>query len=341
MSRHRASSLARGFGYAAEALRLLRRRPGLLALPLLAVCFNVLEGTAARQALVTYTTVGRALVADARAWATDSEARRGLERPELALDELARQTASSALREIASPVPAPGLTGTAELVFMTATPTPDPEDSLWVGGAENTAISILLMLPLQALFLAFYYERLRTAVDPSAEALAFRLAVRRSYWRFLAILVLLSVLSAGLELACSSLAPALLFGPLWPGDVLLLPFALTLVAIVQDRVGLFQAVRSSAFTVFRQFPTAVVLLVLACLLMAGVHTLRAAAGLWLDILPDAVYLATPSPRAVAVQVVCNGLLAAVGVWLALAQFLWYRSNLGTAAEIPGAVQDCG
>jgi hypothetical protein len=332
-------------GYALGSARLLWRRPGLMVLPLLAVCFNVLEGTASRQLLVRYTVAGRALVEDSRAWVTDARLRHQLTRQELAPTELTRRTAESALGGFGSPVPAPGLTGTAELIYMAATEAPEPEDGVWVGLAENAALSIVLVLPLQALFLAFYYERLRAASEPAqgTKTLAFLPAARRNYGRFLLYLALLTAVSAGLWALCfgvaSDIAKGVLGSPDAPGPVvswsldfvqfwlvgvLLLPLALALVAMVQDRVGIFQAVRRGAVTFLRQLPTALVLLVLSSLPLAAVHTFRAAVALWLDYLPTSAYLATPPFGSVVLQAVSSGLLVPIGVWLALAQFLWYR-----------------
>jgi hypothetical protein len=129
-----------------------------------------------------------------------------------------------------------------------------------------------------------------------------------------------------------------IFDTQWPVLLLVLPLGLGLVVLLLDGVLFLEAARRSISTVVRQLPV--------CLMLAGLFFLglvllylyrEVAAARFVHTAPEMLSL-SPSPAGFALQFSYGALAALLGVWLALAQFLWYReASPAPAISAPNGV----
>jgi hypothetical protein len=188
-----------------------------------------------------------------------------------------------------------------------------------------------LVVALVALFLSGYYGLLTNATGalPSGQGV-FGASLKANYWRFLGYLAAmlaarrgLVYLSGFLPVGESDLWTRLyLFAHTWAAPLLLAPFALGPVAITLDRVGVLRAARRSAKTVLRGLPVCLVLLALFFLVLVPVQIYQTVVAT--RVLSRGFFSAQAVAGNAAQSLVAGAAFALLGVWLCLAQFLWYR-----------------
>ncbi len=155
--------------------------------------------------------------------------------------------------------------------------------------------------------------------EPEAAGV-FRVAVRRNFLPFLGYEVVLVVLARILSQAVW-VFPSL--ASLWVEPVLMLPLALGFVAITCDGVGTREAVKRSMRTVLRYFPAGLALLLVSFAVHVLVYLYRTALSAQTNLQAD---LSGHRLWWIGADHLIGGMaLILLGVWLALAQFLWYEN----------------
>jgi len=318
------SRFVAGFGYAGQAARLLWRRPGLLWLPMLVVLFNAAEITTSNLLYFTATTQGRDVARTVR------------REPEMAerivsLSNIGYGAAKGALTRQHAPVQGPELRGTRMLITNVTGGRFGRYpwySSLWLW----LALSLILSAPLIAWFRAGYYGMLRAVIRGEPGRGLFWTSVRARYWAFLGYEVVLvaadwAVRNAHLLVGYSPspiMARIEAIAAAWAEPVILLLLALGFVAITLEGVGTVKAVGRSARTVVRDFPVLLVLAVTTFVLLLPANTYGDVA--FHRLYSSHGYL---SPFGIAwggvLGIAIGALNLVIGVWLALAQFLWYRA----------------
>ena len=322
---------ARAPGYAAEAWRVLRRHPVLLVLPLAVAVFNAAERGTMTYVAFRDTAAGREIMArvptgfDARA-------------TEVRLRSRDLFPLWTAVDRCAYPVPAVSPQGTLQLVGMVATR--EARNSIvlvaWV-------MNLLVVLPLAALVLSGYYGVVGNAVAEGAVSWrSFWGYVRRYFVRFYLFGVLLAVATGGLvEIALTRSATTGLYAAVTlVAEVITFALALTLVAVVAGEAALPRALRSGAAVVARSLPVAVFLLAMWVVALAFAAVLHYLIGLVLKASLPPVDIIALQPYLIPGNAVVDGLLAAIGAWLLIASFLWYRNRTATASLAPPSVGRC-
>jgi hypothetical protein len=334
--------------YGRDAFRLLRRHPALLLLPVAIAVFNAAESSVGSYLTMTRTAFGRELTQLKTAQRRPNRGLSVVLRAELSLQGLADKFASEAPLTFASPIPHPKLFGLQDLIGAAVTPTRRQgfEVSPWSWEIFAPLSLLLVVLPLAALVLSGYYGRLLEAATGAAPpGLALGRYARRWFVRFLWYLVLgyviqlipflvFSSVSGPSELSMRLLASYSLWAPRIVGVLL----ALTPVAIVMDDAPILGALKRGVLTVVRGWRTTLVLLAMLAVARAVAAVLdgiisAVLCGVW-DLPP------TPASTlaSIAVHAVYRTALALLGVWLCLAQFLWYREANPAPVAITEEIQ---
>jgi len=323
----------RALTYARDAFRLLRRRPALLLLPVAIAVFNAAESSVGSYLTMSRTALGREWTQLKTEQRRPNRELSVVLRAELSLQGLADRFTSEAPLTFASPIPHPELFGLQGLVGAAVTPAGRQDFEIRPGWRLFVPLSLLLVvLPLAAVVLSGYYGRLLEAATGAAPpGLALGRYARRWFVRFLWYLVLgcviqlipflvFSSVSGPSELSVRLLASYSLWAPRIVGVLL----ALTPVAIVMDDAPFLRALRRGIHSVVRGWITALVLLAMLAVACAVPVILTGALGALYSRVPDL----PPTPASTLASAIVHGvrhaLLAVIGVWLALAQFLWYR-----------------
>lgn len=325
----------RALTYAREAHHLLRRRPALLLLPIAIAVFNAAELGVGSYLSVTQTAFGRRALASMVPGQSEASRKAQL-RAELSPAAWAHNAALQSPLTFATPIPYLELSGVQGLVWTAVIPA-KAEDFPPLRPAQTLVLAVhaLLMLPLAALVLSGYYRRLLEAIPASSPA---GLQMRQRFAGFLWYLTLVYVATnAGLVwlLAVPSGVCGLTFSLLtWGPRVFGVLVALTPVALASDDAPFLSALKRGVRTVVRGWPTTLALLLMLFLGSAIAVALR---GLLGAAIPG-LHALPPTPAStltsVAVQAGYQSALALLGVWLCLAQFLWYRDANPVPAAIP-------
>jgi hypothetical protein len=335
----------RGFGYAAEAARLLWRRPALLVLPLLAMVFNLAEGELGSYLTRTRTVAGREQTAERRAL-TAEDAR-------MARGAIPAGALMKAMEEFRAPISGPSLRGVYGAIVAAVGPDPAelPARGLaryWLVAAFLAGL-LLVVVPV-GLFRAGYYRVLLRAVRGEGGGReVFAGSLREDWPRFVTYTGLVYALGWGLQWAWPYLAylaraggdlglALAMLALLWAAPVLLLLPGLGVVAISLDRVGPVRALGRSAATVLRGLPVWLVLLALLFLVVAPLQYYELAVRA--RIFSEGPYTPKAMVGGLALSFTSGLFLTVIGIWLALAQFLWYRdANPAPAAAPAGPAPD--
>jgi len=339
----------RALGYIEEAWRLIRRHPTLLLLPILIAVFNEFERDVGGYWATNYTAYGRMAKQLIPRPADPVHEAIQDQRARLAPATLLPNSAYTAVGSYVYPVGLlPSFHGAqrvlwAAYLFDSSGQSHFPQSPLWPFTVQW--LVVLLLLPLGAMLTAGYYGWLRSAVSRVESPWpTFWENVRSCFWRFFLYQGLVFVLSLlinvpGLYLQGSPQSP-LLWGigtylSVWVGSLVALPFALGMIAIVEGDLPVVAAARRSFSTIRRDLATAVMLWValwLACAVVSAAES-----GLKIPliaVLGDPYGLPTTFVWGM-LAASSSAALALLGVWLCLAQFLWYRD----ANPIPAVVPD--
>jgi hypothetical protein len=312
---------ARALGYAREAARLLVRRPGLLALPLLVLLFCAAEGALGNYLTGIATTIGR----------QDRAASHAPVLPPQDTGSWLRRTpaaaARAALEDFRQPVTGPRLAGVYVLLTMATQPgyidDADSGLSRYWPLAELPASLLLVIVP-SAIFLAGYYGVVSRVVggEPDGRE-AFMSRLKENGWQFVAYLALVYLIHWGLGRVAPGLWPSR-----WVTPVVLLLTGLGLMAITREGVGAVRALGRSASTILRDLPVCLTLLALLFVMLVPLKFCGLAA---MDRASAAGFYSPEGVVRIAVfTLATGGIYTLIGVWLVLAQFLWYReASAGT------------
>ena len=316
----------RAVGYAAEALRLLRKHPSLLLVAIAMGVLNTADGRVGGYVAYAHTGWG----SDMRELLVRGEAVRGKRRKTRAAFSA---NPFERLLLVAPPTPSVSFVGTGEVLWaltygkpgkLTA-PEPRHPYGRWKGLAGlHEALSLLMMFLLPMIVGGFtsagYLAAARnTVVEGTPCWRIFVSEGRRCCLRF-ALLVLLPVIVFAPLGVAATLRPAiagLVYAPL-PVIFLL---ALAQYAIIADDIGVVASIKRSVITVIRDLPAALVLIVTAGLLGWATHLLDpwSHGGLKLTVNPFPLL-----PRAI----LSASLAGVVGAWFSLVAFLWYLDATG-------------
>jgi len=328
----------RAFTYIAEAYRLLRRRPALLLLPIAVAVFNAVESGVGSYLMLTRTAFGREAGKYPGLDRTAKADGVALLRAELAPGALAYKSAIQASLTFASPIPNPQLTGTQSFARAATAPL----SSLF------GIILFLAVLPLTAFVFSGYYGSLLEAAASCPQApLPFRGYVRRWFVRFLwyeAVVYAIVAIAVAIHLIALSADPensrVVLYSLTpWVPRVFWVVLALTPVAIAADDAPFAAALRRSLRTVVRDRPTTLALLAMLAVACAIPWILRGALAAALSGLPEYPSTPTSALASTGVNAVYHAALALLGVWLCLAQFLWYRDANPIPVVVPDGDED--
>jgi len=340
----------RAFTYAAEAYRLLRRRPALLLLPIAIAGFNAVESGVGSYLAATRTALGRgaARMAEADPRPGGYEALRL--RKELAPAALTSRALLLAATTFSNPIPYPTLQGLQTYLWFAAQPDP-AQFSNSTSHSAGVGMRLLLALAgilLGALLLGGYYGRLRESTTKAGSTpLSLRLYVSNWYVRFLCYLALLYMVNnafflpllllGGGSRSAMALYSLMMIVPKWSAQVLAVLLALALVAVAMDDAGFGAALKRGMRTVWRGWPTTFTLLAASAVVCAVLWAASIAFSLLASALLGSSQAPASSLKWVGLGAVYHAALAVLGVWLCLAQFLWYRE----ANPVPAAVVDTG
>ncbi len=320
------SDLARALGYAAEAWRVLRRHPGLLALPVALAVFNAVERGTMSYVTYRYTSAGKEMV---ERWGPFVEGYpRGAAR-RMPLRSTDFFPIRKAVGHIAIPVTAASLTGTVQMVTLVST-WHSPEQLFYVAWALS-----LLALPLAAFSLAGYYGVVgKTVAEDVVFWPGFWRYARRYVLRFSLFGVLLIVIGGewmpliplgargGVYRAFTYIVP-----------VITLAFGLTLVALVADDVALRKALKSGAMVVLRDLPIALCLLAAWVVVLGFTFLLGYLARITVEAPLLSLDLVKQQLYTIPEVAITEALLAAVGTWFLIVTFLWYRDRKAVEMQL--------
>jgi len=326
-----AGQAASAWQHAAAALRLLKRRPSLLLLPLALAFFNVVERQAGQYATFRYTAFGRELP---RRLADD------LPRP-VKWSLVRRVRVVETVRHFAGPIPGLTLTGTTQLAWIAAIGGKDtarwPGHQFWALLAATA-----LVAALSALVLAGYYGVAGLAVA-SGEApwAVFAQQMRRFWLRFWLFQLVLNALAGwlsyvSLAVPLPTLIAAANWWLLWLAPVICFLLALSLFAIAADNARLGEAMGHSIVTVCRGLLTALLLFLALGLLRAIFLAPLSEAAELLFGPPSRTDLLARTLLDIPWFLAAEGWDALLGTWLCLALFFWYRDSVARGVALEAA-----
>ncbi len=348
--RRAADQVAAALGYAAGALRLLRRHPSLLLLPIAVAVFDAVESGVGQHLLLGHTAYGRQIAQQAELWR--EERRR---QPPADVLRAVREAFSvrSGARIVAAPVGGPSFSGTRRLCLGLATGSRSQAGARWFPWYSwaSLLVGLGLAIPVAAAVGAGYYGvACGVVMGRGPRWREFGGHFRRCFARFLVYSLAVSALFTGIALllqwrsgtSSGSFWPDLGPRPLdawifWIMPVLRVLLALTQISIVTDNASVLVAAKRSVRTVARGALVALALVAIVTLVRGVALTPVELLGATAASSP----LRTASPAEIvlggAIQGTQETLAAAIGVWLLLALLLWYRA----AGPGPGMQADDG
>jgi len=308
--------------YALSALRLLRRNPSLLLLPLAFAAFNVVETQTGRYLTYRYTAWGRRYMRDLQG----SRVHRAVPISWGRVGPAIRWRED--VQRFALPVPAVALSGTAQ--FLLATTRYTARQTYLRREVALDLLVGLALAALSALLLAGYYGVAAGTVGTGTASWgSFGQDMRRHWFRFFLLEVILIALMGGFSYLVFALpyVPVLISAANrwreWVAPIIAFSLALPLYAVAVDDVSVKEALRRSVIITATGIATGLVLLAaLALLQYAVLAPLSAAAESFAAYhrLRDLVALQLANiPWALAEKLWQFFL----GVILCLAMFYWY------------------
>jgi len=310
--------------YGLSALRLLRRNPSLLLLPLAFAAFNVVESEAGLYMRYRYTAWGQRLVRDQRVRALEGA------RPVVWGRLGAGLRWRVDVQRFAHPVPAVQLSGT--LGFLVSARAPAGSDGQW-NPRQRVMLPLLAgpaLAALIALLLAGYYGVAAGAVGAGAASWRrFGPQMKRDWFRFFLLGLISIALIAGPFYLVAALPTVLFLSAAsnwwwaWVVPIITFLLALPLYAVAADDISVREAIRRSVIITATGLVTGLMLLAAFALAEAAVLAPLSAAADHFVGHGKLTDFASLQLAYIPWQLVEHLWQAFLGVILCLAMFYWY------------------